>query len=273
VLQIISWSASRLHHLETVVNSTSRHLPSASKSSNSPSKLSSNGEAEQGIREKRTGQPMDKILHALTQLPISSIYYEDISTDSLRQIATTLYSVHSFTASSPLQQTNGALGIDVGQRNAYFRRFIAVGGALFQTQLSCLIDILEQSLYLLWRHLSIHLNKQSLFALESCAVGSGTIGIKPDFLEHSLLLSTNRLSDTVAPSPLQKDRIKMAEADLQTLASVLPRRLNFDLLDSISQVSKAPYIGSSDQLFLEVMIQKLDRVNQVALKISNSSKR
>lgn len=74
VLQIISWSASRLHHLESVVNSTSRHLPSASKSSNSPSKLSSNGEAEQGIREKRTGQPMDKILHALTQLPVRTEY-------------------------------------------------------------------------------------------------------------------------------------------------------------------------------------------------------
>ncbi|KAM3173233.1 hypothetical protein ACTXT7_012908 [Hymenolepis weldensis] len=163
----------------------------------------------------------------------------DISIDSLRQIATSVFSVWSPIV-FPLLQTNGnAGGVDTGQRNAFLRRLISLGGGLLQSQLSCFVDILEQSSYLLWRHLA-------------CFLASA---VKPE-----------ALSGFVSSASRQTPR-RFVDTNF---IEQLPRKLTFDLLDSIAQISKAPYLSSSDQLFLQVMAQRLERLSQTRNRVAAS---
>uniref|UniRef100_A0A0R3WGR4 Pecanex-like protein n=1 Tax=Taenia asiatica TaxID=60517 RepID=A0A0R3WGR4_TAEAS len=127
-----------------------------------------------------------------------------------------------------------AIGVDTSQRNTYLRRFISLGGGLLQAQLASFIDILEQSLYLLWRHLACFLASVSKSEVSTEPVGDCSVSRR----------CSKRLVDA-------------------EFIEQLPRKLSFDLLDSITQVSKAPYLSSSDQLFLQVMAQRLDRFSQM----------
>ncbi|VDD76337.1 unnamed protein product [Mesocestoides corti] len=252
LLQLVSWSASRLHHLETAVTSTTRHLP--------PSLLvvnrnaSTKGEEGDDSRRVHANPPVDKVLQCLIDLPVAISYPgEEISTDGLRQIATSIFSVWA-PITAQLLQTN-TFGIDAGQRNAYLRRFIAVGGGLLQTQLSCLIGwfsfrprpphVLEQSLYLLWRHVMCFVN-----------VGGSR--------QEVLIEAEVRSNSSSTPRP----PTRLPEVDHEHLLDQLPRRLSFDLLDSVTQVSKAPYLSSNDQLFLQVMVQRLDRLSQTRSRMA-----
>lgn len=132
---------------------------------------------------------------------------------------------------------SSAIGVDTSQRNTYLRRFISLGGGLLQAQLTCFIgefyflflpsfrpyspllslstlssstpDILEQSLYLLWRHLACFLASVS----------------KPEMsIELGGDYNTSRRCSR-----------RLVDAEL---IEQLPRKLSFDLLDSITQVSK-----------------------------------
>ncbi|KAH9283133.1 Nuclear pore complex protein [Echinococcus granulosus] len=231
LFELVTWSASRLHCLEDLVNPLTRYLPL--------SILSGTGEGGGGKEEEEGRKSsgllsLDKVLRCLVKLPIN-VHSSggEISTDSLHQVATNVFSIWTPVV-GPLLQTSIATGVDAGQRNTYLRRFISLGGGLLQTQLACFIDVLEQSLYLLWRHLACFL----------ASVG------KPE-------MPTELGGDCSTPRRCSR---RLVDAEF---VEQLQRKLSFDLLDSITQVSKAPYLSSSEQLFLQVMAQRLDRLSQM----------
>ncbi|VDO06336.1 unnamed protein product [Rodentolepis nana] len=244
LFQLASWVSSRLHHLEGQVTSLSRHLPA--NLLNSTSAISSSSPISESGRVKEEGKSdsapaLDRVLRCLVQLPVSlNSSVGDISTDSLRQIATSVFSVWSPMV-FPLLQTNGTAGtVDAGQRNAFLRRLISLGAGLLQTQLSCFVgELYRLSSYLLWRHLACFL------------VSAGKPEAQSNFVSGVSHQTPRRFVDN--------DFIEQ-----------LPRKLTFDLLESIAQISKAPYLSSSDQLFLQVMAQRLERLSQARNRVAAS---
>ncbi|KAL5110330.1 hypothetical protein TcWFU_004970 [Taenia crassiceps] len=235
LFELVTWSTSRLHHLEGLVNPLTRHLPLSFLNGTGEG---GDGESEEESRKTSSPLSLDKVLRRLVQLPIDfRSLGGEISTDSLRQVATNVFSIWTPVVGS-LLQTNTASGVDTSQRSAYLRRFISLGGGLLQAQLTCFVDILEQSVYLLWRHLACFLASVS----------------KPE-------TSTELGADC---NTLRRCSRRLVDAEF---IEQLPRKLSFDLLDSITQVSKACYLSSSDQLFLQAMAQRLDRLSQMGSRV------
>ncbi|VDM15815.1 unnamed protein product [Hydatigera taeniaeformis] len=234
LFELITWSALRLHHLESLVNLLTRHLPLSFLNGADEG----DGEGEEESRKTSSPLSLDKVLCRLVQLPISVCSQSgEISTDSLRQVAVNVFSIWTPVA-GPLLQTSTTTGVDTNQRNTYLRRLISLGSGLLQTQLTCFIDILEQSLYLLWRHLACFL----------ASVNKSETSLEPN---GNCITSRHRSRRLVDAEFIEQ----------------LPRKLSFDLLESITQVSKAPYLSSSDQLFLQVMVQRLDRLSQIRTRV------
>lgn len=82
------------------------------------------------------------------------------------------------------------------------------------------LDLIEQSLYLLWRHLTCYISV-SKHEANSIDLQSST------------------------PNPPRK----LTQQDRVQLLEQLPRKLNFDVLDSITQVSKVPLVFSQNNIY------------------------
>ncbi|KAL7064958.1 hypothetical protein AAHC03_04909 [Spirometra sp. Aus1] len=258
LLQLVSWSVARLHQLETVVTSIGRLLSPIANSEDSKS-----AKAETSI---------DRLLRSLIVLPVSATSdNEDLSVDSLQQIVTSLFISRPLAPGNLMQ--NNALGIEVERRHTHLRRLVGVGGSLLQNQLVAIVATLEQAVYLLWKHLAFYFDGQDGVDLTADVA----VDVKPSVLSsrgrHDSLRGRN-LAKELGTSPLSSIavRSKTEEADRIALAKYILRRLNFDFLDGILQISKASYIGPTDQLFLQVMVRKLERVNQLAAKITVGAK-
>nr|VZI40642.1 unnamed protein product [Spirometra erinaceieuropaei] len=258
LLQLVSWSVARLHQLETVVTSIGRLLSPIANSEDSKS-----AKAETSI---------DRLLRSLIVLPVSATSdNEDLSVDSLQQIVTSLFISRPLAPGNLMQ--NNALGIEVERRHTHLRRLVGVGGSLLQNQLVAIVATLEQAVYLLWKHLAFYFDGQDGVDLTADVA----VDVKPSVLSsrgrHDSLRGRN-LAKELGTSPLSSIavRSKTEEADRIALAKYILRRLNFDFLDGILQISKASYIGPTDQLFLQVMVRKLKRVNQLAAKITVGAK-
>uniref|UniRef100_A0A0R3W092 Vesicle transport protein n=1 Tax=Taenia asiatica TaxID=60517 RepID=A0A0R3W092_TAEAS len=68
LFELITWSASRLHHLEGMVNPLTRHLPLSFLNGASEGR---DGEGEEEIRKTSSLPSLDKVLRRLVQLPVS----------------------------------------------------------------------------------------------------------------------------------------------------------------------------------------------------------
>ncbi|VDL95348.1 unnamed protein product [Schistocephalus solidus] len=258
LLQLVTWSVARLHQLETVITSIGRLLSPSVDSEDSKS-----AKAETSI---------DRLLHFLVLLPVSPTSDdEDLSVDSLQQIVTSLFISRPLVPGNLLQ--NNSLGIEVERRHTHLRRLIGVGGSLLQNQLVTIVATLEQAIYLLWKHLAFYFDRQD--GVDHAA--DVAADVKPDSLpswSRPDSLRGRNLANGLGTSPLSSvaARSKTEEADRIAQAKYILRRLNFDFLDSILQVSKAVYIGPTDQLFLQVMVRKLERVSQLAAKMTIGAK-
>ncbi|KAL5961602.1 hypothetical protein TSMEX_010668 [Taenia solium] len=103
LFELITWSASRLHHLEGMVNPLTRHLPLSFLNGASEGR---DEEGEGEIRKTSSLPSLDKVLRRLVQLPISvRSPGGEISIDSLRQIATNVFSIWTPVV-GPLLQTS-----------------------------------------------------------------------------------------------------------------------------------------------------------------------
>ncbi|VDK81064.1 unnamed protein product [Dibothriocephalus latus] len=262
LLQLVTWSVARLHQLETVITSIGRLLsPSADSEDCKPAKA---------------GTSIDRLLHFLVLLPVSPTSDdEDLSVDSLQQIATSLF-ISRPLAPGNLLQNNSSLGLEVERRHIHLRRLVGVGSSLLQNQLVTIVATLEQAIYLLWKHLAFYFDSQD----GADPAAEVAADIKPSAVSkwsHPDSLRGRNLASGLGTSPLSSAaaiaaRSKTEEADRIAQAKYILRRLNFDFLDSILQASKAVYIGPTDQLFLQVMVRKLERVSQLAAKFTVGAK-
>ncbi|CAH8468150.1 unnamed protein product [Schistosoma turkestanicum] len=238
------------------------------------------------IGEQKNQQQQQQFGQSIVQLLNCESFNGNLPINELKQASSIIFKF-------PVHLLNSVDRISIGKENhnaeiQIVQRLTQLGVSCLRVQLRGIIGIIEQSTFLLWKHLNYLINNPDVFltkennqetpshhqhASHSMRNLSTTAYIASP-IKNSSLPTTNMNTPSRYNSALMNTTLN--QANKSTLYKNMPWLRNYcehlqgnEVMEMLNQLTKAAYLKQNQRLFIQVMHDRLERIIQKQLMSNN----
>ncbi|CAH8493360.1 unnamed protein product [Schistosoma haematobium] len=240
-------------------------------------KQSKNKIYNEQINQQQFGQSIIQLLNFES-------FNENLPINELKQASSIIFKC-------PLQLLNSVDRITAGKENQnaeiqMMQRLTQLGVSCLRVQLRGLIGIIEQSTYLLWKHLSslinnpnavigennkdapLHQSLQSSHGIRNlsttnCITSPMKSSLKP--LSTLTTISTPTKRNALMNTAFSRENNNILQKNMSWLRNHCEHLVQDEIMEMLSQLTKAAYLKQNQRLFIQVMHNRLERIIQKQL--------
>ncbi|CAH8493175.1 unnamed protein product [Schistosoma rodhaini] len=280
IVNLLQWSLKCLRSKEKICLALINVQFLNNSSSNSRTKEQTKSKI---IGEQRNQQQQQQFGQSIVQLLNCESFSENLPINELKQASSIIFKC-------PLQLLNSVDRITAGKENQnaeiqMMQRLTQLGVSCLRVQLRGLIGIIEQSTFLLWKHLNSLINNPNIIIGENnketplhhqTSHGvrnlSTTNCITSPMMKSSLkALSTPTKRNTLMNTAFSQENNSILQKNMSWLRNHCEHLIQDEIMEMLSQLTKAAYLKQNQRLFIQVMHNRLERIIQKQLNSNLST--